>query len=182
VSVAVVDDLDAADSSYSFEEFLEITFGDIIGEVSDVNAAVFDGGGVSAALPSAFTVAAVAALGTGRCRVIFAGGRGFGAGVAGFCAARFAGFLGIDSVGTALGAWWADGFLVEAYGLKEFLPPVELDGSGHRATLGFARVLTCAGAPAFAFTSTRLATVGLAAFCVLAFGVFVVITAVLPSA
>jgi hypothetical protein len=109
----------------------------------------------------------------------------FGASVAGLAAARFAGLRGLDGVRTALGARGTDGFLVEADGFQQFLPPAELDGSGHRAALGLSGVLA-AGLASIASASAGLAAIGLAsfgvaAFVAAAFGVVVVI-AVLPSA
>jgi hypothetical protein len=194
VGVAVIDDLDAADGSDSLEELLEIALGGLVGEVSDIDAAVLDGGRVSAtAAAIAFaTVTSFAAVATA---LGFPGGRAFrGLGallavlrtsVAGLGAARFAGLRRLGRIRTALGARGTDGFLVEADGFQQFLPPAELDGSGHRAALGLSGVLA-AGLASIASASAGLAAIGLAsfgvaAFVAAAFGVVVVI-AVLPSA
>jgi hypothetical protein len=202
VGVAVIDDLDAADGSDSLEELLEIALGGLVGEVSDIDAAVLDGGRVSAtAAAIAFTtVTALAAVATA---LGFPGGFLFrrlgalfaviGAGVAGLGAARFASLRGFDGVRTALGAGRTDGLLVETDGFQQLLPPAELDGSGHRAALGLSGVLAAAGAGgSFAFASTGLAAVGLTsfglaafgvpAFVAAAFGVVIVVSAVLASA
>jgi hypothetical protein len=195
VGVAVIDDLDAADGSDSLEKLLEIALGDVVGEVSDVNAAVFDGGGVattaaSFALATFSAFSAIAAVAT---VLVFTGGLGLartGAGIAGLVAARltrFAGLCGFHGIRTALGARGTDGFLVEANGFQQFLPPAKLDGSGHRAALWLSVVLSTAGvAGAFAFASTGLAAIlaafGATAFATTAFVAVIVVAAVLPSA
>jgi hypothetical protein len=190
VGVAVVNNLDAADGSDSLEELLKITLGDIIGEVSDVNAAVFDGGGVSATA-AAFPFSTFSALAALATVLGFADGLVFGragAGVAGLAAARFAGLRGFDGIRTALGARRTDGFLVEPDGFQQFLPPTELDGSGHRAALRLSGILATAGAHgAFAFASAglaaiRLAAIGVPAIVTAAFVAVIVVVAVLPSA
>ena len=78
----------------------------------------------------------------------FAGGLGLGrtgAGIARLVAARFASLCGFHGIRTALGARGTDGFLVEANGFQQFLPPAKLDGSGHRAALWLSVVLATAG-------------------------------------
>ena len=187
VGVAVIDDLDAADGADSLEKLLEIAFGDIVGEVSDINAAVLDGGGVATTAAS-FALTTFSAIAAVTTVLGFAGGLGIartGAGIAGLVAAwlaRFAGLGRLDRIRTALGARGTDGFLVEPDGFQQFLPPAKLDGSGHRAALRLSVVLTTAGvAGAFAFATTGLAAI-LAAFGATAFVAVIVIVAVLPSA
>jgi hypothetical protein len=192
VGVAVIDDLDAADGSDSLEKLLEIALGDVVGEVSDVNAAVFDGGGVATTAAS-FALATFSAIAAVATVLVFTGGMGLartGAGIAGLVAARltrFAGLCGFHGIRTALGARGTDGFLVEANGFQQFLPPAKLDGSGHRAALWLSVVLSTAGvAGAFAFASTGLAAIlaafGATAFATTAFVAVIVVAAVLPSA
>jgi hypothetical protein len=192
VGVAVIDDLDAADGSDSLEKLLEIALGDVVGEVSDVNAAVFDGGGVATTAAS-FALATFSAIAAVATVLVFTGGLGLartGAGIAGLVAARltrFAGLCGFHGIRTALGARGTDGFLVEANGFQQFLPPAKLDGSGHRAALWLSVVLATAGvAGAFAFASTGLAAIlaafGATAFATTAFVAVIVVAAVLPSA
>ena len=43
VGAAVIDDLDAADGTDTFEELFKIALGRVVGEVSNINAAVLDG-------------------------------------------------------------------------------------------------------------------------------------------
>jgi hypothetical protein len=192
VGVAVIDDLDAADGSDSLEKLLEIALGDVVGEVSDVNAAVFDGGGVATTAAS-FALATFSAIAAVATVLVFTGGLGLartGAGIAGLVAARltrFAGLCGFHGIRTALGARGTDGFLVEANGFQQFLPPAKLDGSGHRAALWLSVVLSTTGvAGAFAFASTGLAAIlaafGATAFATTAFVAVIVVAAVLPSA
>ena len=161
VGVAVIDDLDAADGSDSFEEFLEVVLGGLVGEVADVDAAVLDGGWITAtAAAIAFaTVTAFAAVATA---LGFPGGLAFrglvaflaviGARVTGLGASWLAGFRGLDSIRTTLGARGTDGLLVETDGFQQLLPPAKLDGSGHRAALGLSGVLA-AGLAAIASAS-----------------------------
>lgn len=65
MGATVVDDFDIAHGSDSFEEFLEVLFGNVVGQVADINTAGLDGGGVSAALAFFVTVVAAIAVAAG---------------------------------------------------------------------------------------------------------------------
>ena len=108
---AVVHDFHAADRADAFEQFLKVLFGDIVGQVANINAGGFDRRWVATA--RALGIAAT---------LTFAG---FGRALGGACVAG----VGLGGFGFALGfggflfALRAYGLFVEADELQELLPP-----------------------------------------------------------
>lgn len=113
VGCAVVNDFHAADRANAFEQFLEVLFGDIVGQVADIDAGGLD----------SRRVAAARAIGSAFALTFTAARRGLaGTGVAGIGLCGFGFAVGLGGVRLA---WWAAGFFVEANELQEFLPPSE---------------------------------------------------------
>jgi hypothetical protein len=133
VGGAVVHDFHVADATDALEKVDEISFGNVVGQIADVNAWGFDAVAVSSAAAfwavtpfwaATFAVAAAFAFALAR----------WGGWIA-VIGAEIAG-VGFDlrfrvlplGVGLAGGAGvLAGGFLVEADELEEFLPPTEFD-------------------------------------------------------
>jgi len=110
---AVVHDFHIADRADAFEQFLKVLFGDVVGQVADINAGGFDRRWVATA--RAFGTAAALA---------FAGFRRAlgGACIAGVGLGGFGFAVGFGGFGFALRAC---GLFVETDELQELLPPGE---------------------------------------------------------
>ena len=110
---AVVHDFHAADGAHALEQFLKVLFGDIVGQVANINAGGFDRRWVA----TARAFGAAAALTFAGFRRALGGACVAGVGLGGFgFAVGFGGFLF---------ALRACGLFVEADELQELLPPGE---------------------------------------------------------
>lgn len=199
VGCAIVDDLDAADGAYAFEEVFEVFFGDVVGEVADVDAGGFDGVRVAAAavatrgaFATRFAVSAGFAIATAFASItvapafavawgaFFAGSGGVAFTIA---VAEVAGVVFGSPDFQAFGAWWIDGafgargpdgFFVESDGFEQFLPPAELGGGVGAWWPGVLATVALSALSALALAAAVVAVAGV-------FGVVLVVVAVLVA-
>ena len=110
---AIVNDLHAADRTNAFEQFLKVLFGDVVGQVADINAGGLDRRWITTA--RALGIAAALTLTRFGGAITRAGVAGVG-----FCSLGFA-----VGLGGFLFARRTCGLFVETDEFQQFLPPAE---------------------------------------------------------
>ena len=140
VSAAVVNDFHVANTANAFEKLLEVLLGDVVGQVSDVNAGGLDAFGITTAAALAATVAAATAF-LGWATIAFlaffarltwstrlAWGTRFvfiGTGVAGVGLGRARGWKRRGRLRMTTLAGWRSRLLIKADSAEDFLPKAQ---------------------------------------------------------